>query len=107
MHVRTRARNQDEFIYLINQALDEVGDLRAAIEYDEEFMGEAAIIVEPLSAGLSRILSSVQADNYQTGQGDLLDFLGSLKDTDRRIIPFWPILKLILETHELGYYNDS
>ncbi len=107
MHVRTRARNQDEFIYLINQALDEVEDLRAAIEYDEEYMGEAAIIVEPLSAGLSRLLSSIQLGNYQTGQGDLLDFLDPLKDSDHRIIPFWSILKLILETHELGYFTES
>ncbi|MFV2031931.1 MAG: hypothetical protein ACC663_05495 [Gammaproteobacteria bacterium] len=44
MHVRTRARNQDEFVYLIDQALDEVEDLRAAVEYDEEFMGEAVSI---------------------------------------------------------------
>ncbi len=106
MHVRTRARNRGEFIYLINQALDEVEDLRAAIEYDEEFMGEAANVIEPLSAGLSRLLNSIQRGNYQTGEGDFLNFFDSIKNTDHRIIPFWSILKLIMETHELGYYSD-
>ena len=55
---------------IVNQALGEVEDLRAAIEYDEEFMGESSIIVEPASAGLTRLLSAISNDEYQPGEGD-------------------------------------
>lgn len=103
MVARIRARDEDEFIDLINQALDEVEDLRAAIEYDEEFMGNAAIIVEPMLTGLSRLLSAVKSGEYLIGEGNWLDFLNALRDTDHHLVPFWPLLKLILETHQQGY----
>ena len=38
---RTRPADETEFLQLIIQALDEVEDLRAAIEYEEEFMRNA------------------------------------------------------------------
>ena len=47
MVASTIARDKTEFIDLIIQALDEVRDLRAAIEYDDEFIGSAAKKVEP------------------------------------------------------------
>ena len=107
MSIRTRARSQDEFIYLINQALDEVFDLRAAIEYDEEFMDNAAFVVDPLEKGLQRLLAAVKSADYQLGEGDHLDFLHVLKNTDQRAIPFLPLLKLILDTHNDGYQEQE
>ena len=103
MAPRTRARSPDELIEIVNQALDEVEDLRAAIEYDEEYKGESSIIVDPVSAGLSTLLSAINNDNYQPGRGNWLEFLDSLRDIDHRAVPFWPLLKLIIETHEKGY----
>lgn len=107
MPVRTRARNEAEFINLIDQAIDEIEDLRAAIEYDEEFMGEASIVVEPLSNGLTSLLSAVKQGDYQLGESDHLDFLFAMKAVDHRAVPFWPLLKLILETHQLGYQGET
>jgi hypothetical protein len=98
-----RARNADELVEIINQALDEVEDLRAAIEYDEEFKGESSIIIKPVSAGLIRLLSAVNDNSYKPGEGDWLDFLESLRDMDHRAVPFWPLLKQVIETHEQGY----
>jgi len=72
MAARTRARNPNELTEIINQALDAVEDLRAAIEYDKEFKGESSIIVEPAAAGLTRLLSAINNDNYQPGEGDWL-----------------------------------
>lgn len=103
MAVRNRARTEEEFIYLINQALDEIFDLRAAIEYDEEFMDNAAMIVEPLNNGLTRLLNAVKSGEYKTGEGDYVEFLHVLRNTDQRAIPFWSVLKLILDTHNEGY----
>jgi hypothetical protein len=85
------------------QALDEVEDLRAAIEYDEEFMGNASIFIEPLSSELTILRTSIEAGNYAPGSSDLLEFTGAIKNIDHHIIQFWPMLKLILETHRLGY----
>jgi hypothetical protein len=104
---RTRAGNLDELTEIINQALDEVEDLRAAIEYDEEFKGESSIIVEPTSAGLTRLLSAVNNDNYRPGEGDWLQFLEPLRDIDHRAVPFWPLLRIIIETHENGYQTED
>jgi hypothetical protein len=106
MAVRNRARSEEKFIYPINQALDEIDDLRAAIEYDDEFMDKAALIVEPLNNGLNRLLNAVKAGEYQNGEGDLLDFLHLLKNTDQRAVPFWPVFKLILDTHTNGYQEQ-
>jgi hypothetical protein len=107
MAPRTRAGSLDELTEIINQALDEVEDLRAAIEYDEEFKGESSIIVEPTSAGLTRLLSAVNNDNYRPGEGDWLQFLEPLRDIDHRAVPFWPLLRIIIETHENGYQAED
>ena len=107
MAIRNRARNEEEFIYLINQALDEIFDLRAAIEYDEEFMDNAARIVEPLNNGLTRLLNAVKSGEYKIGEGDYIEFLHILKNTDQRAIPFWSVLKLILDTHNKGYQEEE
>lgn len=103
MASRTRACSADELLEIINQALDEVEDLRAAIEYDEEFKGESSIIVEPVSVGLTELLAALNDDRYQPGQGDRMNFLQNLRAIDHRAVPFWPLLKLIIETHEQGY----
>jgi len=102
----TRARNPNELTEIINQALDEVEDLRAAIEYDEEFKGESSII-EPVAAGLTRLLSAINNDDYQPGEGDWLQFLDVLRETDRPAVPFWAQLRLIIETHDNGYQTDE
>jgi hypothetical protein len=107
MTLKTRARNCDELIEIINQALDEVEDMRAAIEYDEEYRGESSIIVEPTANGLSSLLSAINNDEYQLGEGDWLRFLDGLRDIDHRAIPFWPLLRLIIETHEKGYQPED
>ena len=104
---RTRARNLDELTEIINQALDEVEDLRAAIEFDEEFKGESSIIVEPASAGLTRLLSAINEDNYRPGEGDWMQFLETLRDIDHRAVPFWPLMRIIIETHENGFQTEE
>ena len=107
MAARTRARNPNELTEIINQTLDEVEDLRAAIEYDEEFKGESSIVVEPAAAGLTRLLSAINSDNYQPGEEDWLHFLDALREIDHPALPFWPQLRLIIETHENGYQTEE
>jgi len=63
MTARSRARDNNELIELINQAFDKVRDLAAAIEYDE----------------------------YRPGQGDCFDFSNASRNTSRQVVAFWPI----------------
>jgi len=107
MVARTRARDKDEFIDLINQAMDDTEDLRAAIEYDEEFMGDVAMLVEPISVELGRLQTAVRSGEYQLGQDGWLDFVTALQNTGHHTIPFWSLLKLILETHQRGYQDRN
>lgn len=51
----SRRADETEFLQLIMQALDEVEGLRATIEYDEEFMGDASKFIEPLSSELASL----------------------------------------------------
>ncbi len=107
MAPRTRARSVNELIEIIDQALDEVDDLRAAIEYDEEYMGESSNIIAPVSTGLSNLRRAITDGDYQPGQGDWMAFLEWLSNIDHRAVPFWPLLKLILDTHQKGYQSDE
>ncbi|MCP4767019.1 MAG: hypothetical protein GY875_12190 [Gammaproteobacteria bacterium] len=52
---------------------------------------------------MTRLLTAINDDEYQVGEGDWLGFLDSLRDIDHRAVPFWPLLRLIIETHEEGY----
>ncbi len=107
MKTSGRARSRDELIELINQALDAVEDLRAAIEYDEEYVDDNSIIVEPLSNGLADVLIAIRDGEYQPGQGGWFDFLEGIRDMDHRALPFWPLLRRIIDTHENGYRVDD
>ena len=107
MTAKTKARNLDELITLINQALDGVEDLRVSIDKNHKYSAEASVIVEPLTKGLKRLLSTINADQYQPGQGNLVEFIEDLKDIDHRAIPCWPILRLIMETHLTGFIENA
>ena len=105
--MRSKARNMDELVALINEALLEVADLRAAIDYDDESMDRASIIVKPLSEGLDRLLTAIHDGQYLVGKGDWLDFILALKDIDHRAVPCWPVLKLIADSHQHGFQQSS
>ena len=66
-----RARSVEEYVLLIKDALYEVDDMRAAIEYDEEGMGSGSSIIEELESTLKELYESMQAGNYCWRTGDL------------------------------------
>jgi hypothetical protein len=53
------------------------------------------------------LLSAINNDNYQPGEGDWLHFLDALREIDHPALPFWPQLRLIIETHENGYQTEE
>ncbi len=102
-----RARSRVELVELINQALDAVEDLRAAIEFDEDYVDDNSLIVEPLSNGLSDVLIAIRNGEYHPGERDWFEFLEGIRDMDHRALPFWPLLRRIIDTHEQGYQTDD
>jgi hypothetical protein len=107
MAPKTRVQNAQELTEIVNQALDAVEDFRAEIEYDEAYMSDSSILVEPVSVGLSDLLAAIDGGEYTPGQGDWLAFLDHIRDMDHRAVPFWPKLRMILETHEKGYLSPD
>lgn len=103
MTTRMRVHNAQELTEVVNQALDAVEDFRAEIEYDDAYMSNSSLLVEPVSHGLTELLAAIDGGEYAPGQGNWLAFLETIRDMDHRAVPFWPKLRLILETHEKGY----
>ena len=101
MHVPKSARSMQEYIELINSAIDEIFDLRASVEYDEEYMGDALAFLDDLERGVKDLLKAAQSDNYQFG-GEPLAFAKIVDNCDERLLPFKHLLKLIIKTHDEG-----
>jgi hypothetical protein len=53
------------------------------------------------------LLSAINNDNYQPGEGDRLQFVDALREIDHPRLPFWPQLRLIIETYENGYQTEE
>jgi len=91
----------EEYVALIKDALYEVEEMRAAIEFDEEFMSEASAYIDELERNLREILQSMQDGSYCWRTGDL-KFMDFVRDLDERVLPFRSLLIRINDTHKNG-----
>lgn len=96
-----RAHTTEEYVDMINQAIDETFDLRQAIEYDEEFMSEGRVLVDELEACLKALYESMKDGSYQFATGDL-PYIALMKSYHEEMVPFRYLLKRINETHMKG-----
>ena len=96
-----RARSSDEYVRMIEQALDDVFDLYQSIEFDEESMGYAREFIGPLDKSLKDLYQSMKDGNYEFATGDLafMSFIDKYHDGQ---LPFKFLLKRINETHMKG-----
>lgn len=101
-----RARSSEEYVNLIEQALDDAWDLRQSIEYDEEYMAEARGFIDELEAGLKEIHESMKGGSYKFATGDF-SFMGILAKYHEALIPFKFLLLRINETHMKGLEIES
>ena len=102
-----RAHTTDEYVNMIQQAIDETFDLRQAIEFDEEFMAEGRELVDELEQGLKAIYESMKDGSYEFATGDL-PYVALLEKYREEIVPFRYLLKRINETHNKGLeLNDA
>ncbi len=101
-----RARNVDEYVALLKEAIYEVEEMRAAIEYDEEYMGGARQFIAELEKILKEIFESMKDGSYCWRTGDL-KFMSIINDVDDRLLPFRSLLIRINDTHKNGLEPDS
>ena len=96
-----RAHSTEEYVDMVKQAIDEVFDLRQAIEFDEEFMGDARSLVDDLEMHLKALYESMKDGSYQFATGDL-PYIALMEKHHESMVPFRYLLKRINETHNKG-----
>jgi len=101
-----RARTADEYVALVKDALYEVQDMRAAIEYDEEGMGDGSKVIAELEEILNDIYKSMQQGDYCWHTGDL-KYMDLIRDLDDGVVPFHSLLIRINDTHKNGLEPDE
>ena len=98
-----RARDLNELIDLVHQAVYEVDELRACLEHDDEEASIYTPYLDPLDQMLRELYESMTAGSYPgVGRGDDLPFMTLFKRHERDI-PFREILRAINATHREGY----
>jgi len=96
-----RARTVEEYVSLIKDAMYEIGDMRAAIEFDTEGMGESNKVIDELEEYLTEIHDSMMEGNYCWRTGDL-KYMELIRNLDEGVVPFRSLLIRINDTHKNG-----
>lgn len=96
-----RARSTHEYVSLIEQALDDIWDIRQAIEFDGEGIVEMGAFIGELETSLKEIYQSMKDGSYEFATGDF-PFMAALDNYHASMIPFRFLLVRINETHMKG-----
>ena len=101
-----RAKTVEEYVALIKDALYEVSEMRAAIEFDEEGMGESPRYIDDIEDCLKNIFTQMKSGDYCWNTGDL-PYISVIRELDDGIIPFRPLMIRINDTHKNGLEQDE
>ena len=98
-----KARDLNEFTELVRQAMYEVDELRACLEYDDDETATYKPYLDPLEEILRDLYKSLTTGRYQgIGEGKDLAFM-PLFIRHERDIPFREILRALNATHREGF----
>ena len=100
-----RARTVDEYVEWVRQAVFEVDDLRACLEFETEDVRLFPDFLDPLDEGIKGLYQSMLDGTYAFGREDLpfMDLAAQCAEE----IPFHTLLKQINETHRRGLEVDG
>lgn len=101
-----RARSVEEYVRMVEEALDECFDLRASMEWDSDGMAGAINFIEVLEGGLKAMYGQMKDGTYLFATGDL-PFMKAVARADERLLAFKPLLARINETHLKGLETDD
>lgn len=96
-----KARSMQEYVGILQEILDELDELRMAIEYDEEFMEGSMGLIGPLETGVKQILAAIDDGSYEFGQGDY-DIFDIAKNANSLLLPFKHLFSRAEATHLQG-----
>lgn len=96
-----RAKTVEQYVYLVDEILGELSDLRASIEYDEESMGAAMNFLEILEPQVKTLRDSMADGSYEFGD-DNLPFMELVKNIDDRLLPIRHLFMMVNATHIEG-----
>lgn len=96
-----RARSYEEYKSIIADALYEISEVRAAAEFDGDYMTDTLGISEALEPELKALLKSIEDGSYEHSS-DGFSFMIHVPKIPQEIIPFKPLLIRINETHTKG-----
>ena len=96
-----RAKTVEQYVYYVDQLLDELIDLRMSAEYDMESMGPALNFLSNLEAQVKELRNSMADGSYQFAD-EPLPFMDLVKNTDSRLLPFKHLFYVVNATHTEG-----
>lgn len=96
-----RARSSEEYVSMIEQALDDIWDIRQSMEYDGEGIVDIGDFMTEVEESLKAVHDSMKAGTYQFATGDF-PFMSKLDNYHSSMIPFRFLLVRINETHMKG-----
>ena len=98
-------KTYDEYIDLVHQAVYEVDEMRAGIEYDPENAERWSNILDHLDGVLRKLFDDMVNDKYQFPTGVDLPYMAFLNRWGKEV-PFKPLLVVINQAHKDGLSRD-
>jgi hypothetical protein len=98
-----KAKDLNELIDLVHEAVYEVDELRACLEHDDDEAATYTPFMDDLDRMLRELHESMASGKYAgVGKGEDLAFMPLFKKHERSI-PFRELLRTINATHREGY----
>ncbi len=98
-----KAKDLNELIDMVHEAVYEVDELRACLEHDDDEAATYTPFLDDLDRMMRDLHESMASGKYAgVGQGDDLTFMPLFKKHERSI-PFRELLRTINATHREGY----
>ena len=98
-----KAKDLNQLIDLVHEAVYEVDELRACLEHDDDEASAYTPFLDDLDKMLRELHESMASGTYGgVGQGGDLAFMALFKKYERNI-PFRELLRTINATHREGY----
>ena len=101
-----RPRTPEAYIDFVKQAVFEVEDLRAAIEYDTDGMQESIGYIDELEKHIKSVYNSMADGSYEFQDKDL-PFMEIVRQHGSFELPFRDLLNIINKTHRNGLDIDG
>ena len=96
-----RPRTADEYVELVRQAMYEVDELRACLDYDHESMKHMAPFIDDLERHVNKVYDDMKQGSYIFQPNADLPFMEIVNKWGDSI-PFYQLLRVINQTHREG-----